>query len=118
MDITHALHRAKAHRQLIFASHNPNIVVNGSAELVCVAEPDGTGLRVLANRGAIDETKVREAITSTMEGGEKALRDRQQSMDTRKARGLPTHGPRRSGGGIGYASELRTSASCHHLLLP
>ncbi|MBV6503804.1 MAG: hypothetical protein AKCLJLPJ_01898 [Fimbriimonadales bacterium] len=67
---------AKQTRQLIFASHNANLVVNGDAELVIALETKsiaaGSVARILAE-GAIDTPEVRRAITSIMEGGEKAF---------------------------------------------
>jgi chromosome segregation protein len=71
------LHTAKQKRQLLFVSHNANIVVNGSAELVNQVDLDPKGQRQIAVSGAIDDEKVRNVITSTMEGGEKAFKDRQ-----------------------------------------
>ena len=76
-DLTDKLHDAKQNRQLIFASHNANIVVNGSAELVSHLDLTDIGARQFAYTGAIDATEVRKVITSTMEGGEKAFKDRQ-----------------------------------------
>lgn len=76
-ELTDKLHEAKENRQLIFASHNANIVVNGSAELVGYLDLKETGEREFACTGAIDIPEVREVITSTMEGGEKAFKDRQ-----------------------------------------
>lgn len=76
--LTESLHHAKGKRQLIFASHNANIVVNGSAELVANLELAEDGKREFVPTGAIDENDVREVITSTMEGGEKAFRDRME----------------------------------------
>lgn len=74
--VTERLHDAKLRRQIIFASHNANIVVNGSSELVvCMDLADG-GKRAIHCSGAIDCTDVCGTITSTMEGGEKAFRDR------------------------------------------
>jgi type III restriction enzyme len=68
---------AKSRRQLIFASHNANLVVNGDADLVVGCEyrvaGDHSGGRI-AHQGAIDVREVREVITSVMEGGEKAFR--------------------------------------------
>ena len=40
-DLTEKLHSAKENRQLIFASHNANIVVNGSSELVAYLDIEG-----------------------------------------------------------------------------
>ncbi|CAA2144946.1 hypothetical protein MBLL_04066 [Methylobacterium bullatum] len=74
--ITENLHSAKQRRQIIFASHNANIVVNGSSELVIGMDAADHGKRVIFCRGAIDRSDVCFMITSTMEGGEKAFRDR------------------------------------------
>lgn len=76
-DLTDKLHSAKQNRQLIFASHNANIVVNGSSELVGHLDINDTGERQFACAGAIDAPSICKVITSTMEGGEKAFRDRQ-----------------------------------------
>ena len=76
-ELTDKLHEAKQKRQLIFASHNANIVVNGSAEFVGQLDVEESGDREFAYTGAIDEPEVCKVITSTMEGGEKAFKDRQ-----------------------------------------
>ena len=76
-ELTDKLHEAKQNRQLIFASHNANIVVNGSAELVGHLDLKDSGDRKFAITGAIDKPEVCKVITSTMEGGEKAFKDRQ-----------------------------------------
>ncbi|MCO5297206.1 MAG: AAA family ATPase [Fimbriimonadaceae bacterium] len=70
---------AKEGRQLIFASHNANLVVNGDAELVVCLESTSTAAGVIGEiyaSGAIDKKPVREAITRIMEGGEKAFKMR------------------------------------------
>jgi type III restriction enzyme len=68
---------AKSQRQLIFASHDANLVVNGDADLVVCCQyrvaGDHSGGRI-SHEGAIDMPDVREIITSVMEGGEKAFR--------------------------------------------
>ena len=76
-EITDKLHDSKQNQQLIFASHNANIVVNGSAELVGHLDLKDNGDREFACTGAIDRPEVSNVITSTMEGGEKAFKDRQ-----------------------------------------
>ena len=76
-ELTNKLHDAKQKRQLLFASHNANIVVNGSAELVGHLDLNESGDREFTCAGAIDEPEVCKVITSTMEGGEKAFKDRQ-----------------------------------------
>jgi len=68
---------AKKKRQLIFTSHNANLVVNGDAELVvCCDYKDSTSQTrgVIKEQGAIDKKLVRNEITSVMEGGEKAFK--------------------------------------------
>lgn len=68
---------AKKKRQLIFTSHNANLVVNGDAELViCCDYKDSTSQTrgIIKEEGAIDKKTVRNEITSVMEGGEKAFK--------------------------------------------
>jgi type III restriction enzyme len=69
--------KAKPKRQIVFSSHNANLVVNGDAELVIccdhrVAGDQSTG--VVKAEGAIDVTTVREEIAKVMEGGEEAFK--------------------------------------------
>jgi chromosome segregation protein len=68
---------AKKKRQLIFTSHNANLVVNGDAELViCFDYKDSSSQTrgIVKEEGAIDKKLVRNEITSVMEGGEKAFK--------------------------------------------
>jgi chromosome segregation protein len=74
--LTEKLHTAKQNRQLILASHNANIVVNGSSELVGHLDVDSLGDRHFECAGAIESPQICNVITSTMEGGEKAFKDR------------------------------------------
>lgn len=67
---------AKERRQLIFASHNANLVVNGDAELVMHCDyksADNKSVGHISSAGSIDEKNVCEAIKSVMEGGAKAF---------------------------------------------
>ena len=75
-DLAEKLHEAKQRRQIMFASHNANIVVNGSSELVLGLDVTQDASREIACAGAIDTASVCDKITETMEGGEKAFRDR------------------------------------------
>jgi len=72
---------AKKSRQIIFVSHNANIVVNGDAELVIWCEHrkagDQSGGKI-AGEGAIDIPDVKEAIKRIMEGGEAAFNLRRE----------------------------------------
>lgn len=77
-ELAEKLHTAKQRRQIIFASHNANIVVNGSSELVVGLDVTSDAKRAIICHGAIDRTDVCAKITETMEGGEKAFRDRKE----------------------------------------
>jgi len=62
-------------RQIIAATHNANIPVNGDAELVVSLEEAAGRVRV-RTRSSIDDTEVRQEIRSVLEGGEEAFRRR------------------------------------------
>jgi len=80
-DISELIWNAKTRRQIIFASHNANIVVNGDAELVVccryLIEADQTK-GTIDNQGAIDIPTIKEEITRIMEGGERAFKLRKE----------------------------------------
>jgi type III restriction enzyme len=76
IEIVEQVWKAKQRRQLIFTSHNANLVVNGDAELVicCGYRTAGDQSRgMIAGEGAIDVPNVRIAIESIMEGGKAAF---------------------------------------------
>ena len=80
-DIVRQIWAAKGRRQLVFASHNANFVVNGDAELVICCDyvkvGDQTGGRIKTS-GAIDNREIREEITSVTEGGKDAFKLRKE----------------------------------------
>lgn len=80
-EIVEQLWRAKQKRQIIFVSHNANLVVNGDAELVAWCDyrkaGDQSGGRI-GGEGAIDMPAVRDAIKRIMEGGEAAFNLRRE----------------------------------------
>ncbi len=80
-EIVQQIWRAKSRRQLIFASHNANFVVNGDAELVVccdyVKAGDQTGGQIKAV-GAIDNVVIRDEITAVTEGGKEAFKLRKE----------------------------------------
>jgi type III restriction enzyme len=81
LGIVSKIWNAKSKRQLIFSSHNANLVVNGDADLVLVCaykHSDDQSAGHLKERGAIDVASVRDEITTVMEGGEKAFRLRKE----------------------------------------
>ena len=68
-----ALKRLKGRRQIIVATHNANIVVNGDADQVIQLEAKANRGRVVC-AGAIEESAVRDAIVQTVDGGDDAFR--------------------------------------------
>lgn len=77
--VVRQIHENKKKRQLIVVTHNPNIVVNGDAELVHVLEFRG-GQVHLAEQGGLEEHSVRECICQIMEGGREAFEKRYKRM--------------------------------------
>lgn len=73
--VVDSIRKIKARRQLIFATHNPNIPVLGDAERVFVLDSDGTIGRK-ANEGTVDQCK--DQIVTLLEGGEDAFKARKQ----------------------------------------
>ena len=73
--------QSKSRRQLIFSSHNANLVVNGAADLVLLGAEVNSGGQFSGHikaEAAIDIALVRSEITTVMEGGEKAFRLRKE----------------------------------------
>ena len=77
------LRRVKEERQLIIATHNANLPVNGDAELIYALEARG-GRGVVKEIegktavGALDMLPVRKAVEEIMEGSEEAFRRRHE----------------------------------------
>lgn len=75
-EVVEEIWSAKHERQLIFASHNANLVVNGDADLVVCFDSsleDGGSRGKIEHTGAIDIEEIRDQITDIMEGGQKAF---------------------------------------------
>ncbi|SHE37370.1 hypothetical protein SAMN02745133_00287 [Desulforamulus putei DSM 12395] len=70
-----SLKKVKAGRQIIFATHNPNIPVNGEAENNLVLTADGCRGRV-ALQGDLSNRQVKDALNRLLEGGPEALKGR------------------------------------------
>ena len=71
------LRRIKESRQVIVATHNANIPVNGDAELIIALEARNGRGEVLAV-GALDRKNVRAAVEEILEGSEEAFRRRSE----------------------------------------
>lgn len=81
LEIVSQLWKAKQLRQIVFASHNANLVVNGDAELVVWFGHRTSGDQsrgTVKGEGAIDLPEARAAIKQIMEGGEAAFRLRNE----------------------------------------
>jgi len=71
------LRNVKKKRQLIMATHNANLPVNGDAELVCAFEArEGRG--EILSLGGLDHPSVTKAVLDIMEGTEEAFRRRRE----------------------------------------
>lgn len=71
--IIKSIRAVKPHRQLIFATHDPNIVVLSDSEQVTILSSDGTRSKAVAS-GTVDEVK--EHIQALLEGGAAAFAER------------------------------------------
>lgn len=80
-EIIENIWKAKNKRQLIFTSHNANLVVNGDSELVVCCDYKESSQQTqgeIKYEGAIDNPEIKNEITLIMEGGEKAFKLRKE----------------------------------------
>lgn len=76
--LTKVLSELKEQRQIIVATHNPNIVVGGDAEQVIVLEATGARRAVVARSGSIDDRVIIKSVINIMEGGKEAFQARER----------------------------------------
>ena len=69
----------KLRRQIIVVTHNPNIVVNGDAELLHALEFQ-SGQCVVAQSGSLQEKAMRDKVCQVMEGGREAFERRYRRL--------------------------------------
>ena len=74
-DVVKLLREQKGARQIIVATHNPNIPVLAHGELVGALEAESERARV-AIQGGMDKRKVQDEVRRIMEGGDEAFRRR------------------------------------------
>lgn len=77
------MRRVKERRQLIVSTHDPNIPVNGDAELIVALESIGAKGRIkqvagCPAYGTLEDEAVRRAVEEIMEGSEEAFRRRSE----------------------------------------
>ncbi len=70
--IVRQIRENKLRRQMIIVTHNPNVVVNGDAEMVHAFDFRGGQCRVI-EKGALQEKAVRDEVCRVMEGGREAF---------------------------------------------
>ncbi len=71
------LRAIKDRRQLIVATHNANLPVNGDAELIYALEArDGRGKQL--GQGGLDRKEIADAVLNIMEGSEQAFKRRSE----------------------------------------
>jgi len=75
--VVETMRRLKEHRQIIVATHNPNIPVSGDAENILVFETDGLSGKIVCN-GSIDYEPIIKRVKGIMEGGDAAFEVRMQ----------------------------------------
>ena len=69
----------KLRRQLIIVTHNPNVLINGDAEMVHAFDFSGGQCKII-NQGALQEKEVREEVCRVMEGGREAFARRWERL--------------------------------------
>lgn len=80
--LTPIIKDVKKRRQLIFATHDANIVINGDAELILIATPEEGQFGQVAST-SIENLEKREQIMSILEGGRNAFRKRKEKYGRR-----------------------------------
>ena len=74
--LTRILADLKEQRQIIVATHNPNIVVGGDAEQVVVLDAPEARRASVAGTGSIDDPGTIASVLRIMEGGKEAFESR------------------------------------------
>ncbi|WP_434749647.1 TrlF family AAA-like ATPase [Paenibacillus amylolyticus] len=74
------LRRVKYKRQIILATHNANIPVNGDCELLYALNTE-MGKGILKAEGGLEKPNVKEAVLNIMEGSREAFRRRQEKYN-------------------------------------
>lgn len=65
----------KKYRQIIIATHNANLVVNADAEQILIADNQNECLSYTS--GALEDSDVRDAVCTILEGGKEAFQKRE-----------------------------------------
>ncbi len=77
--VVRQMQQNKRRRQIIVVTHNPNIVVNGDAEMLHVLDFHEGQCRVM-QAGALQDAVLREEVCQVMEGGREAFERRYRRL--------------------------------------
>ena len=77
--VVRQIRQNKIRRQIIVVTHNPNIVVNGDAEMLHVLD-FVRGQCVVGQSGSLQEAAMRERVCQVMEGGREAFERRYRRL--------------------------------------
>lgn len=77
--IVKELRRNKKKRQVVIITHNPNLVVNGNADMIFPLDTSD-GPTKLDLSGTLQHAAIRESVCKLMEGGKQALEQRFKRM--------------------------------------
>ena len=77
--IVRQIRENKLRRQIILVTHNPNIVVNGDAEMLHAFDFH-EGQCIVARSGSLQEGAMREEVCRIMEGGREAFKRRYRRL--------------------------------------
>ena len=89
----------KLRRQIIVVTHNPNIVVNGDAEMLHALD-FVRGQCVVQQSGSLQEEDMREEVCRVMEGGREAFKRRYRSIQLGESTFLELKEVRFAGGKV------------------
>lgn len=71
----------KPHRQIVVVTHNPNVVVNGDAEMLQVLDFKRGQCRVMqAQAASLQDQSMRDEVCNVMEGGREAFQRRDRRL--------------------------------------
>jgi ABC-type lipoprotein export system ATPase subunit len=86
-DLVDDIKEIKKKRQVIIATHNPNLVVNTDTEQVIVAKfednPSNGQPKIQYYAGALEDINIRKEVCDILEGGDTAFRKREERYSLR-----------------------------------
>ena len=77
--VVNQIRAKKFNRQIIVVTHNPNILVNGDAEMIHVFDFIGGQCQIVQS-GGLQDSKIRHEICNVLEGGKEAFERRYQRI--------------------------------------